>query len=29
VFGFSPLYAALIPIAVCVLVGIALLSKAR
>ena len=29
VFGFSPLYAALIPIAACVLVGIALLSRAR
>ena len=29
VFGFSPLYAALIPILVCVLVGLALLSRAR
>ena len=29
VFGFSPLYAALIPIAVCMIFGIALLHKAR
>lgn len=29
VFGFSPLYAALIPILVCMLLGIALLSRAR
>ncbi|MEP4484438.1 MAG: LPS export ABC transporter permease LptG [Halioglobus sp.] len=29
VFGFSPLYAALVPIILCVLVGIALLSRAR
>ena len=29
VFGFSPLYAALIPIAVCMLFGIGLLQKAR
>ena len=29
VFGFSPLYAALIPIAVCLLFGMALLQRAR
>ena len=29
VFGFSPLYAALAPVAVCILVGLLLLSRAR
>jgi lipopolysaccharide export system permease protein len=29
VFGFSPLYAALVPILICLVVGLLLLSRAR